>query len=146
MAARGRLRARTGQRRWTEPCAQVGAAVGLRPDEIHAACTPEDKAALVAAGPGPTIFVGDGINHLPAIVRAESGIAATDASTATIALADVVIARGGSLQSPVPSLFRGAHAGSCARTFCFGSLQHPCARPCRVRIGAAGRRRSRDDS
>ena len=76
-------------------CAHVGAAVGLRSDEIHAACTPEGKAALVAAGPGPTAFVGDGVNDLLAIVGAETGVAATDASTATIALADVVIARGG---------------------------------------------------
>lgn len=78
-----------------KPCAQVGAQVGLQPSEIHAACAPEDKAALVAAGPGPTVFVGDGVNDLLAIVRADTGIAATDASTATIALADVVIARGG---------------------------------------------------
>ncbi|WP_417809666.1 heavy metal translocating P-type ATPase [Thioclava sp.] len=76
-------------------CAQVGAAVGLQPCEIHAACTPEDKAALVAGSPDPTVFVGDGVNDLLAIVRAETGIAATDASAATIALADVVIARGG---------------------------------------------------
>ncbi len=76
-------------------CAQVGAAVGLEPDEIHAACSPEEKAKIVAAGPGPTVFVGDGVNDLLAIVRAQTGIAATDASAATIALADVVIARGG---------------------------------------------------
>ena len=76
-------------------CAYVGRAVGLRPEEIHAACTPEEKLALVTAGAGPTSFVGDGVNDLLAIVGAETGVAATDASTATIALADVVIARGG---------------------------------------------------
>ncbi|WP_292275803.1 HAD family hydrolase [Marinobacter sp.] len=42
------------------PCAHVGAAAGLTPSEIHAACTPEVKAELVGAGPGPTAFVGDG--------------------------------------------------------------------------------------
>jgi len=77
------------------PCAHVGAAAGLAPSEIHAACTPEVKAALVGAGPGSTAFVGDGVNDMLAIVRADVGVAATDASPATIALADVVIARGG---------------------------------------------------
>ncbi|MDA7430719.1 hypothetical protein PGB28_19835 [Primorskyibacter aestuariivivens] len=57
--------------------------------------TPEDKVARVAAAAGPVVFVGDGINDLAAIVRADVGIAATDASPATIAIADVVIARGG---------------------------------------------------
>ncbi|SHM60927.1 Cu+-exporting ATPase [Paracoccus solventivorans] len=77
------------------PCAHVGALVGLQAGEIWSDCTPEDKAALVEAGPGPTAFVGDGVNDTLAIVRADVGIAATDASAATIALADVVIARGG---------------------------------------------------
>lgn len=77
------------------PCAHVGAAAGLDPEEIRSACTPEEKAALVLAGPGPTAFVGDGVNDMLAIVRADVGIAATDASPATIALADVVIAQGG---------------------------------------------------
>ncbi|WP_320157845.1 cation-translocating P-type ATPase [Psychrobacter urativorans] len=77
------------------PCAHVGAIAGLKQNEIRAACTPEDKATLVEAGPGPTAFVGDGVNDTLAIVRADVGIAATDASPATIALADVVIAKGG---------------------------------------------------
>lgn len=77
------------------PCAHVGALAGLKANEIHAACTPEDKAALVEAGSGSTAFVGDGVNDTLAIVRADVGIAATDASPATIALADVVIAKGG---------------------------------------------------
>ncbi|KIQ97232.1 cation-translocating P-type ATPase [Lysobacter sp. A03] len=78
------------------PCAFVGAEAGLAPDEIHAACTPEQKAELVAGGKAAsTAFVGDGVNDMLAIVRADVGIAATDASPSTIALADVVIANGG---------------------------------------------------
>ncbi|MBO1530255.1 cation-translocating P-type ATPase [Psychrobacter sp. F1192] len=77
------------------PCHHVGAIAGLRPEEILAACTPEDKAELVEAGAGPTAFVGDGVNDTLAIVRADVGIAASNASPATIALADVVIAKGG---------------------------------------------------
>lgn len=77
------------------PCAEMGQTVGLLPAEINATCTPEDKVARVAAAAGPVVFVGDGINDLAAIVRADVGIAATDASPATIAIADVVIARGG---------------------------------------------------
>ena len=77
------------------PCAQVGVAAGLSADEIHATCTPEEKAKLVRASQGPTAFVGDGVNDTLAIARADVGIAATDASAATIALADVVIAKGG---------------------------------------------------
>lgn len=77
------------------PCNHVGAIAGLKPDEIRSACTPEEKAELVDKGPGPTAFVGDGVNDTLAIVRADVGIAATNASPATIALADVVIAKGG---------------------------------------------------
>lgn len=79
------------------PCDQIGSAAGLHTDEIHSACSPEDKAKLVDAGEGPTAFVGDGVNDTLAISRADIGIAATDASAATIALADVVIAKGGVL-------------------------------------------------
>ena len=77
------------------PCEQIGATSGLHRNEIHSACSPEDKAELVNAGKGPTAFVGDGVNDTLAISRADIGIAATDASAATIALADVVIAKGG---------------------------------------------------
>lgn len=77
------------------PCARIGARVGLAASEIRAGCTPEDKAAFVAEGAKPTAFMGDGVNDALAITRADVGIAAGDASPATIALADVVIARGG---------------------------------------------------
>ncbi len=77
------------------PCDQIGSAAGLHKNEIHSACSPEDKAKLVNAGERSTAFVGDGVNDTLAISRADVGIAATDASSATIALADVVIAKGG---------------------------------------------------
>lgn len=85
-------------------CKQIGSTAGLHKNEIHPACSPEDKARLMNAGEGPTAFVGDGVNDTLAISCADIGIAATDASAATIALADVVIAK---------------HVGFCDKTSSF---------------------------
>lgn len=82
-----------------QPCASIGRLVGLEPRRIHAGCTPEDKARLIRSSGVPTAFVGDGVNDALAIVAADVGIAAREASPATIALADVAIAGGG--MSPV---------------------------------------------
>lgn len=77
------------------PCTYLGAQTGLDSKDIYAGCSPEEKAKLVQKRVGTTVFVGDGVNDMLAITQADVGIAATNASPVTIALADVVIARGG---------------------------------------------------
>lgn len=56
---------------------RVGAALGLREDEIHADLLPGDKVRLIAdmAAQGPVAFVGDGVNDAAALARADVGIA-----------------------------------------------------------------------
>lgn len=73
----------------------MAAQVGVAPEDVHAELTPEEKVALVQEAPGPVGFVGDGLNDVAALVTADVGIAATDASAATVGIADVVIAQGG---------------------------------------------------
>lgn len=83
----------TGDRRDTAEA--VAAAVGVMRDRVRAGCLPEDKVAALDAAPGPTVFVGDGVNDSLALAAADCGIAVQDASSAAMASAGVVITRGG---------------------------------------------------
>lgn len=83
----------TGDRR--ETAVAVAAAVGLMRDRVRAGCLPEDKVAALDAAPGPTMFVGDGVNDSLALAAADCGIAVQDACAAAMASAGVVITRGG---------------------------------------------------
>ncbi len=82
----------TGDRRAV--ALRVGAALGLRPDEIHADLMPEDKVRLVAAlhEKGKVAFVGDGVNDAAALARADVGIAMGAAgSDVALQAADVAL-------------------------------------------------------
>ncbi|MCX8040617.1 MAG: heavy metal translocating P-type ATPase [Planctomycetota bacterium] len=57
-------------------CRRVADAVGIA--RVHAGCSPEDKAAVVAqltAERGPCLAIGDGINDAPMLARAAVGAA-----------------------------------------------------------------------
>ncbi|MCC6070989.1 heavy metal translocating P-type ATPase [Massilia sp. GCM10020059] len=77
------------------PALDVARAVGMAPAQVHAACLPQDKEAIVRAAHGPVVFVGDGINDALALAAADCGIAVRGAATAAVATAGVVIASGG---------------------------------------------------
>ena len=49
-----------------ERAAALARAVGIPADHVHAARTPEQKAADVTAMPGEVLYVGDGVNDAPA--------------------------------------------------------------------------------
>ncbi len=73
---------------------RIGAALGLREDEIHADLLPEDKVRLVAAlhEKGKVAFVGDGVNDAAALARADVGIAMGAAgSDVALQAADVAL-------------------------------------------------------
>ncbi len=88
----GQIAMMTGDRR---PVAlRIGAALGLRADEIHSDLLPEDKVALVAAmrASGKVAFVGDGVNDAAALARADVGIAMGAAgSEVALQAADVAL-------------------------------------------------------
>ncbi len=74
--------------------AQVAQALGV--DTYRAELLPEDKVRVVerllAEGPGPLAFVGDGVNDAPALARADVGIAMGGlGAQAAIEAADVVV-------------------------------------------------------
>lgn len=82
----------TGDRRAVAE--RIGAALGLRADEIHADLLPGDKVALVAglARHGKVAFVGDGVNDAAALARADVGIAMGAAgSEVALQAADVAL-------------------------------------------------------
>lgn len=85
----------TGDR--PKAAAEVAAALGI--SEVHAALLPADKVAAVEklqaagdAGKGKIVFVGDGINDAPVLMRADVGLAmGALGSEAAIEAADVVL-------------------------------------------------------
>ncbi|WP_405663547.1 heavy metal translocating P-type ATPase [Streptomyces sp. RK9] len=83
----------TGDR--TATAHAVAAELGIR--EVHARCTPEDKADLVGRlrAEGQRVAVlGDGVNDAAALARADLGIAMGCGTDAAIGAADVTLAAG----------------------------------------------------
>ncbi|MEU1013525.1 heavy metal translocating P-type ATPase [Streptomyces sp. NPDC005890] len=77
------------------PARAVASALGV--DEVHARCSPEDKAALVRGlqEQGYRVaVVGDGVNDAAALAGADLGIALGTGTDAAVAAADVTLVRG----------------------------------------------------
>ncbi|GAA5016353.1 heavy metal translocating P-type ATPase [Streptomyces siamensis] len=83
----------TGDR--AAPARAVAADLGI--DEVHARCTPEDKAGLVRelrAQGCRVVFVGDGVDDAAALAAADLGIAMGSGTDVAIGAADVTLVHG----------------------------------------------------
>lgn len=77
------------------PAQAVADALGI--DEVHARCSPEDKAALVRRlreEGGRVAVVGDGVNDAAALAGADLGIAMGGGTDVAIGAADLTLVRG----------------------------------------------------
>lgn len=75
---------------------QMGALVGLRPDEIFGEVSPDQKAAVVAelqAQGRRVAMVGDGVNDTAALATALVGVAMSSGVGAAMEVADIVLQR-----------------------------------------------------
>ncbi|MFF4444311.1 heavy metal translocating P-type ATPase [Streptomyces sp. NPDC001502] len=85
----------TGDREAT--AVRVAAALGIGIGDVHAHCSPEDKARLVRElrGQGRRVAViGDGVNDAGALAGADLGIAMGSGTDVAIGAADVTLVRG----------------------------------------------------
>ncbi|MBI1373291.1 MAG: heavy metal translocating P-type ATPase [Phycisphaera sp.] len=90
---------------------RVAARLGINAADAHGRVTPEDKARVVrerlAANDGPVVMVGDGVNDAAALGAATVGVAVHGGAEASLAAAQVYVARPGLM--PIVDLLDGAH-------------------------------------
>jgi Cu2+-exporting ATPase len=88
--------------------AAVGRRMDLGPGEVEGGATPEMKLRVVerAAGEGPVVMVGDGVNDAAALSAATVGVAVHGGAEVALAVADVFLTREGI--EPLVRLVRGA--------------------------------------
>jgi len=83
---------------------RIAEQLGLPQEDTHGGVLPEDKCDLVKQRTGRTIMIGDGVNDAAALAAADLGIAVRGGAEASMAAADIYLARPG--LAPLSQLLR----------------------------------------
>ena len=101
--------------------AAVGAQLGIALTQTRGGCSPEDKAAYVAALDGPALVVGDGFNDAPALARASVAVAVRGGLAAAVERCHIIITGGdGHLGLALERVLAGAAAQAATSRWLIG--------------------------
>lgn len=74
-----------------ETAQTVAAAVGIKPENVHAEASPSDKTEIVFNLPRPSMMVGDGINDAAALAASDVGVAIASGTNVAMESASIII-------------------------------------------------------
>ncbi len=89
---------------------EIGARLGIGPEDCTGGASPEDKLSVIERerARGPVVMVGDGVNDAAAIAGASVGVGVRGGAEACLSAADVFLARPG--LHPLVELVRGSRS------------------------------------
>ncbi len=108
---------------------RIAAQIGIKPENITADVTPEEKHAFIQANANGAVMVGDGINDAAALATADLGIAMASGTNIAIESANVVIPNDRVLAVPETIVIARKSLRTIHQNLFFAFIYNTCAIP-----------------